>query len=304
MADFGFIEPHDAHIHMALDGVDWKVALDRHRQIADEQQIRATLEAYAERGCTYLRDGGDRFGAGMLAANLASEYGIEYATPAFPIYEKGNYGAFIGRGFETFDDYKALVDQACYEGATFIKLMLTGIMDFNEFGVLTGYALPGEKMEQLISHAHSKGLSVMGHINGSQAVKDAIDAGIDSVEHGYYMDDATLEVLAASSTIWVPTLAPICNLIGTGEFPDEVLTQIRDSQISAIRKAASMGAKIACGSDGGAGTVTHPQGAFDECALLGKALGDSFGSCIIVSLYELKERFPGLAPQVCSTCGW
>ena len=90
----------DCHIHMALDGGYWKDALARHKEAPDEQFIRKTLETYKSLGFTYLRDGGDRWNAGKRASELAPEYGIRYRTPVFPIYRKGHYGSFIGRGFE------------------------------------------------------------------------------------------------------------------------------------------------------------------------------------------------------------
>lgn len=99
----------DCHIHMALDGGYWKDALARHKDAPDEAFIRRTLETYKTLGFTYLRDGGDRWNAGKHASELAGEYGMTYRTPCFPIYRKGHYGSFIGRGFETIDDFRALV---------------------------------------------------------------------------------------------------------------------------------------------------------------------------------------------------
>ena len=72
----------DCHIHMALDGSDWKAALARHKTAPDETFIRATLKNYQTLGFDFLRDGGDRWGAGEFAAKIAAEYGIRYRTPA------------------------------------------------------------------------------------------------------------------------------------------------------------------------------------------------------------------------------
>ena len=71
----------DCHIHMLLSGGDWRAAIDRHRRTPEERWIRARLEDYREKGFTYLRDGGDRWGVGKRAAELAPEYGITYRTP-------------------------------------------------------------------------------------------------------------------------------------------------------------------------------------------------------------------------------
>ena len=66
----------DCHIHMVLDGENWKAAIARHREKADEKWIRQTLARYHNLGFTYLRDGGDRWGVGKRARELAGEYGI------------------------------------------------------------------------------------------------------------------------------------------------------------------------------------------------------------------------------------
>ena len=77
----------DCHIHMVLDGVNWRESIARHKAAPQEALIRKTLAQYQALGYTYLRDGGDRWGAGALAAKLAPEYGIRYRTPCFPIYK-------------------------------------------------------------------------------------------------------------------------------------------------------------------------------------------------------------------------
>ena len=133
----------DCHIHMALDGGYWKDALARHKEAPDEQFIRKTLETYKSLGFTYLRDGGDRWDAGKRASELAPEYGLCYRTPLFPIYRKGHYGSFIGRGFETLNDFRALVSEVKARGGHFIKIMISGLMDFNRYGVLTDEPMPG-----------------------------------------------------------------------------------------------------------------------------------------------------------------
>ena len=74
----------DCHIHMVLDGVNWKDAIARHKAAPQEALIRQTLGHYQALGFSYLRDGGDRWGVCDLAAKLAPEYGIRYRSPGFP----------------------------------------------------------------------------------------------------------------------------------------------------------------------------------------------------------------------------
>ena len=75
----------DCHMHMILDGIDWKSAIARHRERPDEEFIHRVLKVYQEQGYTYLRDCGDRWGAGKRARALAKDYGITYRTPLAPL---------------------------------------------------------------------------------------------------------------------------------------------------------------------------------------------------------------------------
>ena len=182
----------DCHIHMVLDGVNWKDAIARHSAAPQEALIRKTLERYQALGFTDLRDGGDRWGVCGLAAKLAPEYGIRYRSPVFPIHKSGHYGGFIGRGFAELAEYRALVREAKRQGAQFVKVMISGLMDFDHYGVLTDEPLPPELIRDMIACAHDEGFSVMAHANGDETVRAALAGGVDSIEHGAYLTDETL----------------------------------------------------------------------------------------------------------------
>lgn len=281
----------DCHIHMVLDGVNWKDAIARHRAAPQEALIRQTLECYQALGFSYLRDGGDRWGVCALAAGLAPEYGIRYRSPGFPIYKNGHYGSFIGRGFDSFAEYRALIREARAHGAQFIKLMISGLMDFDHYGVLTDEPLPPELIRDMIACAHDEGFSVMAHANGDGTVCAALAGGVDSIEHGAYLTDEALCRLAESHAVWVPTLVTIGNLIGCGRFPDTVLKPLLEYQMNAVQKAAALGAKIACGSDAGAYRVLHGQGGIDERALLRRAIGEDADTALEAGNAAIMARF-------------
>lgn len=281
----------DCHIHMVLDGVNWKDAIARHKTAPQEALIRQTLECYQALGFSYLRDGGDRWGVCALAAGLAPEYGIRYRSPGFPIYKNGHYGSFIGRGFDSFAEYRALIREARAHGAQFIKLMISGLMDFDHYGVLTDEPLPPELIRDMIACAHDEGFSVMAHANGDGTVCAALAGGVDSIEHGAYLTDETLCRLAESHAVWVPTLVTIGNLIGCGRFPDTVLKPLLEYQMNAVQKAAALGVKIACGSDAGAYRVLHGQGGIDERALLRRAIGEDADTVLEAGNAAIMARF-------------
>lgn len=281
----------DCHIHMVLDGVYWKDAIARHKDGVQERFVRDTLERYQSLGAGYLRDGGDRWGVCELAARLAPEYGIRYVTPAFPICRAGHYGAFIGRTFEAFSDYRALVSEVKARGGSFVKLMISGIMDFDHFGVITDEPMPPDLMADCIALAHDEGFSVMVHANGDAAVTAALRAGVDSVEHGAYLSDETVCQLAESGAVWTPTLVTIANLIGCGRYPDDVLKPLLEYQSRAIKLAAQKGAYLASGSDAGAYCVYHGQGMLDEYALLKKLLGADAEKILARGRQKIMEKF-------------
>ena len=259
----------DCHIHAVLDGVDWKNSLQRHSQAPDEAFIRQMLKNYQAQGYTYLRDGGDRWNAGVLARSLAPEYGITYRTPGSPLCEKGRYGGFIGCTYQSMQEYAALVAQARQNGMDFIKIMISGLMDFDRFGVLTEAGMPKEQIRQLIHIAHQEGMAVMAHANGAETVLAAAEAGVDSVEHGAYLNEETLWAMKESGTVWVPTLSTIGNLRGKGRFCQIAVEKILENALQNVNRYGEMDGLLAPGTDAGAWAVPH--GSKTEIPLLHQA---------------------------------
>ena len=247
----------DCHMHMVLDGEYWKAAIARHSVMPDEGFIRTTLSHYQKLGYTYLRDGGDRWGAGAKARELAGQYGITYRTPLAPICHRGHYGEFIGVSYENMGEYADLVVKTRENGGDFIKIMISGLMDFDHYGLLTQPGLAPKEIEELIHIAHNEGMSVMAHANGAETVLAAASAGVDSVEHGAYLNNEALAAMAEMGTVWVPTLSTIGNLKGKGRFPDGETAKILESALQNVEAFRNMGGLIAAGTDAGAWAVPH-----------------------------------------------
>ncbi|MBQ6391342.1 MAG: amidohydrolase family protein [Eggerthellaceae bacterium] len=264
----------ECHAHVAMNGVNYAQAMALHVNGPDEAHIHAFFESYRTRGIEFIRDGGDKYDVSRRAAQIAPEYGIDYRTPIFAIHKKGHYGSIVGRAFETMRDYAQLVEDADREGADFIKIMTTGLMDFNEFGRITHEDLDAAEVREMVHIAHERGFAVMSHTNGKRAVLDAIEAGVDSIEHGNYIDDEYIAALAESRTCYVPTATVARNLIGSGRFDDAILTRIWEASRHAIARAVDAGCLIALGSDAGAVLVPHGQGTLDEYACFADAIPD------------------------------
>ena len=276
-------------MHMVLDGVDWRAAIGRHREKVDEIWLRKALKAYRDNGFTYLRDGGDRWGVGAKAREIAPEYGIVYRCPLSNLCKAGHYGAFIGEKYADFKEFAQLVRRHRENGADFIKIMISGLMDFDRFGALTEEPLAAEEIRELIHIAHEEGFAVMAHANGARCVEAAAVAGVDSVEHGAYLDEDALFAMKENGTVWCPTLSTIGNLRGTGRFDEVAVRRILESAMENVSSFASMGGFLVPGTDAGAWNVF--QGTLSEYELLEDALGTGTEAILARGIGKLREKF-------------
>ncbi|MCC7257047.1 MAG: amidohydrolase family protein [Gammaproteobacteria bacterium] len=135
-------------------------------------------------------------------------------------------------------------------GADVIKFTSTG-----GFGSNTGLEpqLFGDEIEAIIATAHLLGLKAAAHAYSPVAIKDAVRAGVDSIEHGFLLDDEGIALMKKSGTFLVPTLSasyppPIFRI------PDPPSVKLRNEH-RAFERAYAAGVKIAFGTD--AGTFTH-----------------------------------------------
>ncbi len=282
----------DCHIHMLMDAKNYKNAVARHADAVDEEDLRAKLSAYQQAGVTFLRDGGDAWGVSKRAAQLAPAYGITYRTPVFAIHKNGHYGSIVGFGFDDMNGYRDLIRRADREGADFIKIMVSGILDFSREGALTEPSLSKEEIREMVHIAHEEGFAVMAHVNGAEAILAAIEAGADSVEHGNFIDDEGLLALKEHDTVWVPTFVTITNLIGSGRYEDEGLIRLKERQGDLIRRGLSFGVSIAPGSDAGAYRVEHAAGSREEYRQLYQLCED------LISLEEFRSRMECAAQKI------
>ncbi len=145
-------------------------------------------------------------------------------------------------------------------GADCIKLIATG-------GVLTKGAVPGiaqltlEEMQAACEEAHRHGLRVAAHAIGTEGIKNALRAGVDTIEHGHMLDDEAISLFKERNAALVPTLcAPTCILEHAAEGqPDYVIRkgrEVSEHMRRNVKRAFEAGVTIAGGSD--AGTPFNP----------------------------------------------
>jgi imidazolonepropionase-like amidohydrolase len=201
----------------------------------------------------------------------------------------GHYGTFIGEKYENFKEYAALVQKHRQNGADFIKIMISGLMDFDRCGVLTEGGFPAEEIRELIHIAHEEGFSVMAHCNGARTAENAARFGVDSIEHGAYLDHDALHAMKEAGCIWCPTLSTVGNLRGKGRFDEGAVQAILESAMENVSAFAAMGGILAPGTDAGAWAVPH--GSLTEFELLREAIGENADAVLTRGIQAVMARF-------------
>ncbi|MFZ7132746.1 MAG: amidohydrolase family protein [Eubacteriales bacterium] len=267
----------ETHMHISLNGEN---SAQVRLQIADgsidvEDYIRKIIVAYKSRGILAIRDGGDPLNLYEHVRRIAREGGIIYKTPVHAIYKEGYYGSLIGKPIKDLYDFKNMMNSLLPCKPDFVKIPLSGMMNFDSYGDTGEIGFTYDEFYYIVNYAKDKGLPVMVHVNSSQGVKMAIKAKVDTIEHGYFMDSEDLHALKEAGTIWVPTLAPLGNIIYSNDqrFKRQipVIRKIFEGQCHNVFEGYNLGVKIAVGSDAGAYHVYHGSGFFDELLYLNKA---------------------------------
>lgn len=153
-------------------------------------------------------------------------------------------------------------------GVDLIKIMATG-------GVMTKGVEPGnaqftvDEMKVMIEEAHKAGRKTATHAQGLQGIKNALYAGIDSIEHGCFLDAECLERMKEQNTFLVPTLcAPQCIIDkgvenGVAQYMVDKTLKVKDAHVESVKKAYEKGVPIALGTDAGTPFNYHNNTAYE-----------------------------------------
>jgi imidazolonepropionase-like amidohydrolase len=173
------------------------------------------------------------------------------------------------------DALRHLIRDEIKHGATVIKMAATAGVLSNEDSVgAPQFTL--EEMRTIVDEAHMWGRKVAAHAHGADGIRRAVEAGVDSIEHGSLLDDAGIALMKQKGTTFVPTLYVGAFLLesapkmGIPEHQVEkaklVALQSRDS----VRRAVAAGVKLAFGTD--AGVFPHGQNAREFALLVASGL--------------------------------
>jgi len=255
----------DAHVHLCFNGSpDFASdAMSLTPEGARDRCAEAALRAL-EAGITTVRDLG---GIGLATVEAARAQasgrlkGARILTAGEVLTVPGGHAHFIGREISSVAEMVKAVQSLNDAGATCVKVIATG-------GVLTPgigaqqSAFPPEQLEAAVEEAHRLGLRVAAHAIGAEGIAAAVDAGVDSIEHGCFLNDPIIGEMIANPTWLVPTLsAPDRIAHGGSEAPQyavEKSNEVMQSHRASFGRAVELGARIASGTD--AGTPYNPHG--------------------------------------------
>jgi imidazolonepropionase-like amidohydrolase len=178
-------------------------------------------------------------------------------------------------------------------GANVIKITATGGFS-GEQSFEQQFTL--EELTAAVTAAHQLGLKVAVHAYTPNAIADSVKAGADSIEHGFFVDDATLKLMKKQGTFLVPTLAAAYPPPFLG-IKDPPSVRMRD-EAKAFERAYAMGVKIAFGTD--AGTFNHGENAkeFDLMVKYGMKPADAVAAATVgaAELFGLSREIGTLEP--------
>lgn len=275
----------ESHAHLFLEGGE----LDLDRRAATLKQSPAELLAGAmprlgklvRLGITAVRDAGDRDGVGLALSQLCRSGGrplMPYLdSPGAAIHHRGRYGSFMGDPLEDHPDPDACVAARIAAGADRIKLIPTGILNFKKGAVTTEPQMTTDEVGRIVAAARSRARQTFAHASGDTGIERAIEGGVDSVEHGFFIRDDQLARLRDRRIAWVPTFAPVQRQVdeaarfGWDATVVDNLRRILDGHAASLARAHGLGVLIIAGSDAGSCGVAHGLGFLHELELMERA---------------------------------
>jgi imidazolonepropionase-like amidohydrolase len=268
----------DTHVHFSFSPETklWSSAIDTPEDVAlfAFSNAKKTLEA----GFTTVRDvGSDGYSIHALrdAVNDGTVAGPRIFLSGTSLSIVGGHGDMSGLNRKATEalypyDYTGActggvecalrVREAAKYGADLIKITSTGgIMSQQARGL--GQHLSDEELTSIVTTAHSLGLKVAAHAHGGEGVAASVRAGVDSIEHGTYLDEKTAKLMAKRGTWLVPTLG-LLDARKEGDASPAVQAKMAEARRVAgrnIRLAVRYKVNIAFGTD--AGVSPHGQNA-------------------------------------------
>ena len=251
----------NAHTHITSVPRDFGDKVDaRHPSTRETATMYAihNMQDMIDNGVTYIRNVGAPFDVDIAIREMQKQgfiQGPQIKASGQAISMTGGHGSDGGYEVDGADEMRKTVRTAMKNGANNIKMMVTG-------GVLKNGETPDDiqltfdEVRAGVIEAHHKGFTVAAHAQGNAGIKEAVKAGVDTIEHGFDIDDETIAMMKEHGTAVVPTLNAMYGIyeFGEGTVPDwarqKVIVNIK-KHFKSIEKAAKAGIPIAMGTDAG-----------------------------------------------------
>jgi imidazolonepropionase-like amidohydrolase len=250
----------NSHMHIMMDaGPDTFTYMRRNEFAAIVLHGAKRGEEMLRAGITAARDlGGYQYGELALREAFAKGDfpGPRLVCAGRLITMTGGHGWDIGIEADGADAVRKAARENLKRGVDCLKFMATG-------GVLTPGVEPGsqqlgeEELRAGIEEAHKVGKRTATHAQGTEGVKAALRAGIDTVEHGIFLDEEAIEMMVKRGVVYVPTLAAPYRIVEAGEekgipaYAVEKSKRVMDAHRKSFQWALNSGVTIAAGNDGG-----------------------------------------------------
>jgi imidazolonepropionase-like amidohydrolase len=253
----------DAHVHLSMDASEAPAA---RASDAAEVAVRGVAGALAtiRAGVTAVRCVGTPGNVDLVLRNAIAVGripGPRIVAAGRPIAITGGHGHAMAIEADGVEAVIAAVRAQIKAGVDVVKLMVTG-------GVLTPGGRPGtpqmlpDEIAAAVTVAHRANRRVCGHAEGAEGVRDAVLAGIDSIEHGYFdADDPLFPRMRANPAWLVPTLVAYAAILDVRDtLPAEAVANAEaaiERHRASFRSALAAGIPIAMGSDAGTPANSH-----------------------------------------------
>ncbi len=249
----------DMHVHLSL-------ALPGPAQLAAQLETDAALTVRAYRnaldavhaGATFCRTVGDARHVDLelkRAINTGQLVGPRLFCAGRAVIITGGHGFPSGSTVEAdgADGFRHAVRAQLRAGADVIKLCITGGIAGEHEQIRDSQATFAE-MEAACEAAHNAGRRITAHAGASKAIADGIRAGLDCIEHGYFLDEPTVELMAERGTYLVPTLSvsraeDYMRRIGCPQWMIDKSLRAGEDHMRSFQLALSTGVSIAMGTD-------------------------------------------------------
>lgn len=266
----------DAHVHLFLDGgpTDSAVRSAHLKQSVPDltEAARGSARQSLACGVTLVRDAGDRHGinhAVRLEALDAAAGMCRVRSGGSGIKRAKRYGAFMAADVSDTDSIRQSVTELAQRNDE-IKIILTGIIDFDAGAVTDEPQFTLAEAELVVTTARACGRQTFAHCSGIRGLAIAAAAGVGSIEHGFFMDRETLALMRDKQVAWTPTFGPVhfqwAHPEAVGWSPNTIgnLRRILDSHAEHLRIAHEIGVPLLLGTDAGSMGVEHGKAVHEE----------------------------------------